>query len=93
VVQYYAALLCKQDFDQDVDLVVLWSSHCFVKAELVVKINDQFLSMVKIQICSLAFLAGFSEKRLVEAAEKQLNILPFYHSFWNRTSQPTLVLF
>jgi 4-aminobutyrate--pyruvate transaminase len=36
---------------------------------------------------------GFSEKRLVEAAEKQLNILPFYHSFWNRTSQPTLVLF
>jgi 4-aminobutyrate--pyruvate transaminase len=35
---------------------------------------------------------GFSEKRLVEAAEKQLNILPFYHSFWNRTSQPTLDL-
>jgi 4-aminobutyrate--pyruvate transaminase len=35
---------------------------------------------------------GFSEKRLIAAAEKQLSILPFYHSFWNRTSQPTLDL-
>lgn len=34
---------------------------------------------------------GFSEKRLIAAAEKQLSTLPFYHSFWNRTSQPTLV--
>jgi adenosylmethionine-8-amino-7-oxononanoate aminotransferase len=36
-------------------------------------------------------LAGFSEKRLVAAAEKQLNTLPFYHNFWNRTTQPALV--
>ncbi|XP_024382990.1 gamma aminobutyrate transaminase 1, mitochondrial [Physcomitrium patens] len=35
---------------------------------------------------------GFSEKRLVAAAEKQLSTLPFYHNFWNRTSQPTLDL-
>jgi 4-aminobutyrate--pyruvate transaminase len=35
---------------------------------------------------------GFSEKRLVEAATKQLNTLPFYHNFWNRTSQPSLDL-
>jgi 4-aminobutyrate--pyruvate transaminase len=35
---------------------------------------------------------GFSEKRLVAAAEKQLNTLPFYHNFWNRTTQPALDL-
>lgn len=35
---------------------------------------------------------GFSEKRLVDAATKQLNTLPFYHNFWNRTSQPALDL-
>ncbi|OIW05606.1 hypothetical protein TanjilG_23392 [Lupinus angustifolius] len=35
---------------------------------------------------------GGSEPRLVEAATKQLQKLPFYHSFWNRTTQPSLVL-
>ncbi|KAG6552980.1 hypothetical protein Mapa_005317 [Marchantia paleacea] len=35
---------------------------------------------------------GGNEKRLVEAANKQLNVLPFYHSFWNRTTEPSLKL-
>nr|AAC78480.1 putative aminotransferase [Capsicum chinense]BAU36962.1 putative aminotransferase [Capsicum chinense] len=35
---------------------------------------------------------GGSETRLVEAANKQLNTLPFYHSFWNRTTKPSLDL-
>ncbi|KAG9155378.1 hypothetical protein Leryth_017910 [Lithospermum erythrorhizon] len=35
---------------------------------------------------------GGNEPRLVAAATKQLNTLPFYHSFWNRTTQPTLDL-
>ncbi|CAL0334235.1 unnamed protein product [Lupinus luteus] len=35
---------------------------------------------------------GGSEPRLVEAATKQLKKLPFYHSFWNRTTEPSLVL-
>jgi hypothetical protein len=43
-------------------------------------INDQF-----------GALTGFNEQRLVNAANRQLTTLPFYHSFWNRTSQPPLV--
>ncbi|KAK4355798.1 hypothetical protein RND71_024769 [Anisodus tanguticus] len=35
---------------------------------------------------------GGNEPRLVEAATKQLNTLPFYHSFWNRTTKPSLDL-
>ncbi|CAI0440045.1 unnamed protein product [Linum tenue] len=35
---------------------------------------------------------GGNEPRLVEAAMKQLNSLPFYHSFWNRTTKPSLDL-
>jgi len=34
---------------------------------------------------------GFSEERLMNAAWNQMTKLPFYHSFWNRTSQPPLV--
>ncbi|KVI05284.1 Aminotransferase class-III [Cynara cardunculus var. scolymus] len=35
---------------------------------------------------------GGNEARLVAAATKQLNTLPFYHSFWNRTTKPPLDL-
>ncbi|XP_034681625.1 gamma aminobutyrate transaminase 1, mitochondrial-like [Vitis riparia] len=35
---------------------------------------------------------GGSEPRLVAAAIAQLNTLPFYHSFWNRTTKPSLDL-
>ncbi|KAH0736663.1 gamma aminobutyrate transaminase 3, chloroplastic [Solanum tuberosum] len=35
---------------------------------------------------------GGSEPRLVAAATKQLNELPFYHSFWNRSTKPSLDL-
>ncbi|CAN0910290.1 Protein FAR-RED IMPAIRED RESPONSE 1 [Linum grandiflorum] len=35
---------------------------------------------------------GGNEPRLVEAAVGQLKTLPFYHSFWNRTTKPSLVL-
>ncbi|XXG68996.1 hypothetical protein AAC387_Pa06g1965 [Persea americana] len=35
---------------------------------------------------------GGSEPRLVAAAVEQLNTLPFYHSFWNRTTKPSLDL-
>ncbi|KAK8961422.1 hypothetical protein KSP40_PGU005507 [Platanthera guangdongensis] len=37
-------------------------------------------------------ILGGSEPRLVAAATKQLNTLPFYHSFWNRTTKPSLDL-
>ncbi|KAB5519181.1 hypothetical protein DKX38_023500 [Salix brachista] len=33
---------------------------------------------------------GGDEPRLVAAATEQLNKLPFYHSFWNRTTKPSL---
>jgi adenosylmethionine-8-amino-7-oxononanoate aminotransferase len=39
----------------------------------------------------LLAIVGGNEPRLVAAATKQLNKLPFYHSFWNRTTQPSLV--
>lgn len=35
---------------------------------------------------------GYSEERLMKAAWNQMVKLPFYHSFWNRTSQPPLDL-
>ncbi|CAL9043382.1 unnamed protein product [Musa banksii] len=35
---------------------------------------------------------GGNEPRLVAAATAQLNKLPFYHSFWNRTTKPSLDL-
>ncbi|OEL20793.1 Gamma-aminobutyrate transaminase 1, mitochondrial [Dichanthelium oligosanthes] len=35
---------------------------------------------------------GGSEPRLIKAATEQLNKLPFYHSFWNRTTRPSLDL-
>ncbi|CAK9205173.1 unnamed protein product [Sphagnum troendelagicum] len=35
---------------------------------------------------------GFNEQWLVNAVNRQLTTLPFYHSFWNRTSQPPLDL-
>ncbi|XP_062107027.1 gamma aminobutyrate transaminase 3, chloroplastic-like [Humulus lupulus] len=35
---------------------------------------------------------GGNEPRLVAAATAQLNTLPFYHSFWNRTTKPSLDL-
>ncbi|XP_057953647.1 gamma aminobutyrate transaminase 3, chloroplastic [Malania oleifera] len=35
---------------------------------------------------------GGNERRLVAAATAQLNTLPFYHSFWNRTTKPSLDL-
>lgn len=35
---------------------------------------------------------GGNNQRLVDAAMKQLNTLPFYHSFWNRTTKPSLDL-
>ncbi|GAV74584.1 Aminotran_3 domain-containing protein [Cephalotus follicularis] len=35
---------------------------------------------------------GGNEPRLVTAATAQLNTLPFYHSFWNRTTKPSLDL-
>ncbi|EFJ20434.1 hypothetical protein SELMODRAFT_177017 [Selaginella moellendorffii] len=35
---------------------------------------------------------GGNEPRLVEAAKKQLDVLPYYHSFWNRTTPVTLEL-
>ncbi|KAK6774347.1 hypothetical protein RDI58_029586 [Solanum bulbocastanum] len=35
---------------------------------------------------------GGNEPRLVTAAAKQLNELPFYHSFWNRSTKPSLDL-
>jgi hypothetical protein len=35
--------------------------------------------------------SGGNEPRLVKAATEQLNKLPFYHSFWNRTTKPSLV--
>ncbi|CAA7408998.1 unnamed protein product [Spirodela intermedia] len=35
---------------------------------------------------------GGNEPRLVQAATEQLKTLPFYHSFWNRTTRPSLDL-
>ncbi|XP_078161904.1 gamma-aminobutyrate transaminase 1, mitochondrial-like [Carex rostrata] len=35
---------------------------------------------------------GGNEPRLIKAATDQLNTLPFYHSFWNSTTKPSLDL-
>lgn len=36
--------------------------------------------------------AGGSEPRLIQAAMDQMKKLPFYHSFWNRTTEPAIEL-
>ncbi|PWZ46329.1 Gamma-aminobutyrate transaminase 1, mitochondrial [Zea mays] len=50
--------------------------------------------LVQLHLPSLTQLKkmGGSEPRLVKAATEQLNKLPFYHSFWNRTTRPSLDL-
>jgi 4-aminobutyrate--pyruvate transaminase len=35
---------------------------------------------------------GFSEKRLIEAAHRQMQILPFYHTFASRSNGPSIAL-
>ena len=35
---------------------------------------------------------GFSETRLIEAAERQMRTLPYYHNFFGRTPEPTVKL-
>jgi 4-aminobutyrate---pyruvate transaminase len=35
---------------------------------------------------------GFSEKRLVEAAVRQLNTMPFYHAFGHKATEPSVLL-
>ncbi|KQU92775.1 aminotransferase [Mesorhizobium sp. Root102] len=35
---------------------------------------------------------GFSEKRLADAAMRQFDTLPFYHTFWHRSTPPTIDL-
>ena len=35
---------------------------------------------------------GFSEKRLVDAATRQLNVLPFYHNFSHKAVEPAIEL-
>eukprot|EP00271_Cylindrocystis_brebissonii_P008734 TRINITY_DN23217_c0_g1_i1.p1 TRINITY_DN23217_c0_g1~~TRINITY_DN23217_c0_g1_i1.p1 ORF type:complete len:480 (+),score=116.24 TRINITY_DN23217_c0_g1_i1:189-1628(+) len=35
---------------------------------------------------------GGNEERLVKAADEQMRVLPFYHSFWNRTTEPAIKL-
>lgn len=51
------------------------------------------LTTCKLGLCSLPDLkhAGGNEPRLIAAANAQLNKLPFYHSFWNRTTKVSLV--
>ncbi|KAK1404439.1 hypothetical protein POM88_004044 [Heracleum sosnowskyi] len=52
--------------------------------------------LIKQYLDSLAGLwcttLGGSEPRLLDDAAKQLSTLPFYHSFWNRSTKPTLDL-
>ncbi|CAH8358141.1 unnamed protein product [Eruca vesicaria subsp. sativa] len=40
----------------------------------------------------MVYCLGGNEPRLVSAAVEQLKTLPFYHSFWNRTTKPSLDL-
>ncbi|GJP30895.1 hypothetical protein CLOM_g7299, partial [Closterium sp. NIES-68] len=35
---------------------------------------------------------GGNEPRLIEAADAQMKKLPFYHSFWNRATEPAMEL-
>lgn len=50
----------------------------------------KLLIQLKLLIYCWTFSGG-SEPRLIAAATAQLNTLPFYHSFWNHASKPSLV--
>lgn len=67
----------------------IFVSFCF-KHEKIIMILCKWMIRIARADIFVIFLGG-SESRLVEAANKQLNTLPFYHSFWNRTTKPSLV--
>jgi hypothetical protein len=65
-----------------------WDKFCF---EFDISCSFGWFFSFKLINDQSGALTGFNEQRLVNAANRQLKTLPFYHSFWNRTSQPPLV--
>ncbi|OIV99613.1 hypothetical protein TanjilG_17423 [Lupinus angustifolius] len=70
--------------------VLIFSMKVSLDARVGLPVSDQ--EITKFMETYSPLVGGGNEPRLVEAAITQLKKLPFYHSFWNRTTKPSLDL-
>ncbi|PIA37752.1 hypothetical protein AQUCO_03000348v1 [Aquilegia coerulea] len=75
-------------------LVIEKSEGCYIYDTNGKKYLDGLAGLWVSPVISTPWLnsSSGSEPRLVEAATRQMNTLPFYHSFWNRTTKISLDL-
>ncbi len=66
--------------------------HIFSKGEGIYVYDDDGKKYIEGLAGLWCASLGFSEKRLVEAATKQMEILPFYHNFAGKSCEPTIEL-
>jgi 4-aminobutyrate--pyruvate transaminase len=66
--------------------------HVFVRGEGIYVYDDAGKRYIEGLSGLWCAALGFSEKRLVEAATRQLNILPFYHNFSHKAVEPAIEL-
>ena len=66
--------------------------HVFVRGEGIYAYDDAGKRYIEGLSGLWCAALGFSEKRLVEAATRQLNILPFYHNFSHKAVEPAIEL-
>ncbi|CAL5017529.1 unnamed protein product [Urochloa decumbens] len=70
-------------------LIIDRSEGCYVYD---VNGNKYLDALAGLLSTALGIYMCISEPRLIQAATEQLNKLPFYHSFWNHTTRPSLDL-
>ena len=66
--------------------------HVFVRGEGIYVYDDAGKPYIEGLSGLWCAALGFSEKRLVEAATRQLNTLPFYHNFSHKAVEPAIEL-
>lgn len=66
--------------------------HIFVRGEGIYVFDDAGKRYIEGLAGLWCAALGFSEKRLVDAATRQLNTLPFYHNFSHKAVEPAIEL-
>ncbi len=76
----------------NLDLHQTQGPHIFEKGDGIHVIDDSGKSYIEGLSGLWCASLGFSEKRLADAATKQINTLPFYHNFTHKTTPPAIDL-
>jgi 4-aminobutyrate--pyruvate transaminase len=66
--------------------------HIFVRGEGIYVFDDSGKRYIEGLAGLWCASLGFSEKRLVQAATRQMNLLPFYHNFAHKAVEPAIDL-